>query len=137
MSQEIIIDGYNFIACVLDVFPDNDFSSRVNREYLLSMLASYAAVKNVQISLVFDNKTNISNYYGDRTWRGKIQIYYAQIGVSADDIITQLVSNHNNPKTLIIVSSDKRHVRKLTSGYGCNIKPANEFMRILMKQEKN
>lgn len=106
---ELIIDGYNLLH-VTRFKPrgNNEGELRRCREGLLSLLAKHLPDgHHRRVTIVFDSEGAPKHLADEVRWQ-HLFVVYARYENSADDLIAQLIGGHNNPKQLVVVSSDHR-----------------------------
>lgn len=107
--MSLIIDGYN-VMFVSRFDPDrtDPHALRRNREAFLEFLSSRIdRSHHKSVAIVFDAEKKIAKLPDRYTFR-KIEVYFAQDHVSADDLIEELIKQDTVPKKLTVVSSDHR-----------------------------
>ncbi len=105
--MNILIDGYNLL-CGAGIVADaaGPYSLEKSRRALLHFLQRVLPPEErCETTVVFDAKNaprNLPRFY---VWQ-TIQIVFAESGQEADDVIAELIRQHNSPKQLTVVSSD-------------------------------
>ncbi|MCF8355638.1 MAG: NYN domain-containing protein [Melioribacteraceae bacterium] len=97
--KKIIIDGNNLIGKIPELFMLQKSDGQSSREKLVFLLDRYFARKKVKVSLHFDGYVNLP------IRSSKMKIYYSD-SRQADDFIRREIDQSNNPKLLLIVTSD-------------------------------
>ncbi len=108
----LIIDGYNLIRQIPELSQKERISLEAGRQFLIMKLAHYKKVKPHAITVVFDGKSEMSEFASHHKEQG-IEIYFSPSGRTADDIIHDLLQNESS--RALVVSSDKgvwRHAHK-------------------------
>lgn len=101
----IIIDGYNLIKSPRVSFPQAN-SLEAQREYLLQILQSSPALRNRQVTVVFDGG---EPFPGPHTYTyGHIRLVFSGPRKTADEVIQQMIRKASRPAELHIVTSDRR-----------------------------
>jgi predicted RNA-binding protein with PIN domain len=119
-----IIDGNNVIGQRPGWHRDREGA----RRRLISELARLAALRRLQLSVVFDGKPD--PLFPEASRHGGVSIHYARRGATADDRIIELVEAARDRRHLIIITSD----RALTSRVrlcGAQVRRSGEFRRAL------
>lgn len=106
---DLLIDGYNLMHVTRFKPADNrEGELRRCRDGLLSMLAKHLPSERYrQITVVFDSESAPSHLPDQLQWR-HLQVVFARLENSADDLIVNLIQQHSNPRSLVVVSSDHR-----------------------------
>ena len=104
MGMRILIDGYNLIATLWGMGRGTRELAR-QREELLSLLGPYREARGHPMTVVFDGWRE-GEPLGSRTRERGITVQFSPKGVTADEVIRDLVRD-KGPGTLV-VSADKR-----------------------------
>lgn len=123
MPPRIIIDGYNLIRQSPDLRRyDNEEVAR-GREKLMSMLASYRALKQCPMTVVFDgwDEGGLTEHHSRE--KG-IEVIYSRRGEKADEVIKRLVTQTQD--AVIVVTSDSG-IAHFCKGRRCEILPSPLF----------
>jgi predicted RNA-binding protein with PIN domain len=125
-QQKIVVDGYNVIYAddKLRRIALKDME-RARREFLCRVEA-YVADKELRVTVVFDGS-------GDTTDTraivpGKLQAVFSARRQSADELIVSIIANSENPRSYIVVTSDRAHIRPAVAGLGCRSIGAKSFL---------
>jgi len=110
--MQIIIDGYNYIFRGAKS-EDAELESR--RQGLIQKLASYAAARNIRITVVFDGQRPGTS---PDSGRGKVKVVFSRPPENADAVIKRMVQSHKQPRDVLVVTSDLPLAR-FASSCGC------------------
>jgi len=126
-GKKIIIDGYNLIKSPLISFPDSD-SLEAQREHLLRILQSYPALRNRQVTVVFDGG---EPFPGPHSYKyGHIQFVFSGPKKQADDVIQRMIRKAPRPAELHIVTSDRR-IQFTARDHGAEVTDSPAFWKML------
>jgi predicted RNA-binding protein with PIN domain len=107
----IIIDGYNFLHASRDTDHDwTHLSLEEARKAIIDFLAVHRRPTREKITVVFDG-SGLSTRQ-ERPPQA-IEVLFSEAGVTADEVICQIVSHAPNPRAALVVSADReiaRHV---------------------------
>ena len=124
--QSIIVDGYNVIYADDALRKTAGGDIEASREKLLNMLAGYLANKNLRITVVFDGRGGLTD--AETVIPGKLQVVYSPRHQTADDLIVAMISDSENPRAHIVVTSDRAHIRPAVSEIGCAVIESKDFL---------
>ncbi len=138
MALRLIIDGYNLI-CAKDRSFVGDFGGASfglpditeARELLLESLLVYKRVKHARITVVFDG-TSGARLGGGREMHKGVEVLFSKAGVTADDVIKDMVRSTGTGLT--VVTSD-RDVASATEVAGAVVVSSEEFLELLQMAE--
>ena len=132
-----IIDGNNLIG----TSPDITIEDSDGREKIILLAEKFQNRKKNNVILVFDGEPkdaayeNIVNY--------KFKVIYPRYGMSADEVIKNILNEYNNFKNVILISSD-RELKTFAKKKGAKTINSIEFYyelkrtyKIANKVEKN
>ena len=104
--MNIIIDAYNVMRstrfsddCVAKVLKNQ-------REQFLTLLSAYAEKSNNRIVAVFDGGGS-GEVFGNSEVYGLVEVRYSAGGETADEVIKKLAAEAQNPREVLIITSDK------------------------------
>jgi predicted RNA-binding protein with PIN domain len=133
--QKIVVDAYNVIYADDDLRRVAIKDLERARRRLVSRLVSYVREKELQVTLVFDGKGTMTD--AETVLPGKIQAVYTPRHQTADDLIISMIAASENPKEIIVVTSDRAHIRPAAAQAGCPVVGSREFLgRIQAKKVK-
>ena len=121
--KTIIIDGYNLIHAISELYDIFLRDMQKAREQLIFNLTSAITIHSFQCIVVFDSK-EASTYFERKN--EPIRVIYSYPEGSADDVIVKLVKESKKPKSITIVSDDKA-VRANCKEAGAHIESPKEF----------
>lgn len=122
-----LIDGNNLIGFISN-FSQNDPRSRLD---LLSQLWLFQRTTRTRLSVVFDGPSEPNLVDECRLWP-KFQLYFARPGEKADEVILSLIQQSQQPRTIILVTSD-RELQAMGRTRGVRLLTSAEFARKLKK----
>lgn len=126
--QHYIIDGNNLIGKIKELIILQKKNKQATREKIAFLIEKYFAGKKQKVTLHFDGHPNIP-----------IKIFHAKIVYSenktADEKIKDQISNINNRKSLIVVTSDL-NIKEFAKVCGCKVISSEEF-GIKLKSRKS
>lgn len=113
----MIIDGYNVILNNTSIDDNDEESLRRAREELVRRLISRWSHKKIRVIVVFDGQPNTIGSTVHRP--ANFNIIFSRAPQQADDMILQLIQKETSPKSIILVTSD----RKLADdGISCGVR---------------
>jgi predicted RNA-binding protein with PIN domain len=127
LTNHIIVDGHNYI------FQTGGSHAARDREDLLMKLADYRGLKNVEITVVFDNKSQRTLGIEKICIRG-IHVMYGAPHIEADVLINELVEQERNKKRVIVVTTDKAHIGRYCRGMGARVISPQELKELIEKK---
>ena len=132
-----IIDGNNLIG----TSPDIAIEDIDGREKITVLVEKFQNRKNNNVILVFDGEPKNAAY--ENTINGKFKVLYPRYGMSADDVIKNMLEEYTNFKDVILISSD-RELKTFAKKKGAKTINSIEFYyelkrtyKIANKVEKN
>jgi predicted RNA-binding protein with PIN domain len=128
-EQKIVVDGYNVIYAddALRSIALKDME-RARREFL-SRIAGYLVDKELRVTVVFDGRGGLTD--AEAIVPGKLQAIYSARHQSADDLIVSMVTTSGNPRSYIVVTSDRAHIRPAVAESGCRVIGSKAFLERL------
>lgn len=104
-----LIDGYNLMYAggLLGKKLGPDAFRRIRTRFLNVLAETLGGIDAHQTTVVFDASNAPEKYARELTHKG-IAVVFAVDDENADARIEQLISRHANPKTLTVVSTDRR-----------------------------
>jgi len=127
--KKYIIDGYNLLKSPAFNIPLNlDLENQ--RNHLIRMIRSYAQFEHCQVAIIFDNSIKGNDKVsGD----GRVQIQFTKPSMEADELIKIMIRKSNNPRNLIVVSSD-RAIQYAAKDHGALVLSSEDYWRLLDKK---
>ncbi len=122
-----LIDGNNLIGFV-STFSQKDPRSRLD---LLGKLWLFQRATNSRLFVVLDGPSDAQLIEECRFWP-KFQLFFAQPGEKADEVILSLIQKNKQPRTIILVTSD-RELQTLGKTRGVRILTSAEFAKRIKK----
>ncbi len=129
--QRFIIDGYNVIYADPALRREMLAESRRGREALISLLEEWIGRRAVQVTVVFDGAGALRS--DERAGSGRLRVVYSRRGERADDVIVDMVRRHENPRELIVVSSDETDIGRAVRDCGARTLGAGAFLSRLSR----
>jgi len=125
-DQKIVVDGYNVIFAddALRKIARGDIER--SRRKLVSMVAAYLKEKDLRVTLVFDGRGGMTD--AEAVIPGKLQVVYSARYQSADELIVSMIAGSPNPRSHIVVTSDRAHIRPAVAEIGCAVIESKEFL---------
>lgn len=124
--EHYYVDGYNLLFYLHDD-PDSDLESQ--RDDVLELINSRAALLNLSITVVFDaGAAPVTHRYSHRD----IEVAFADSSTNADEWIHEHVEHSANPKAVTVVTNDKR-LGKDCKYLGAKVQSISAWMRWLDK----
>jgi len=124
LTNHIIVDGHNFI------FQTGGGHAAADREDLLARLAEYRSRKNVEITVVFDNKSQQALGIEKNTVRG-IHVMYGAPHIEADTLINGLVEQERHKGRITVVTTDEAHIGRYCKRMGARVMPPYELRDLI------
>ena len=124
--QKIVVDGYNVIYADDALRKTAGRDIERSRKKLVSMLAAYLSSKDLRITVVFDGRGGLTD--AEAVIPGKLEVVYSARYQTADDFIVAMISASPNPRSHIVVSSDRAHIRPAVSEIGCAVIESKDFL---------
>ena len=122
MPEEWLIDGYNLLHAITAVCKQKQV--KMDREILLAQLSSFAANKNVRLTVVLDGQGNQSELGSLNT--SLFEVAYSQ-KVSADTYIERVLFERRALVKLVVVTND-RAISNIARGGGASVFGCDDFM---------
>ncbi len=133
-QQKIVVDGYNVI------YADDELRNiaikemeRARREFL-ARIAAYVMDKKLEVTVVFDGRGGFSD--AETIVPRKLQAVYSARHQSADDLIVSMVTRSRSPKSYIVVTSDRAHIRPAVAECGCRVIGSKAFLERLARKPR-
>jgi predicted RNA-binding protein with PIN domain len=122
-----LIDGYNVMheGGRLGAKPSRPGFRHARRRFLDELAAAVGPSMARETTVVFDASVPPRDFKLDEDYRG-IAVVFALGDENADARIEQLIAEHSNPKTLTVVSSDRR-IRQAATRRRARSLTADEF----------
>ena len=128
LSEEWLIDGYNLLH---DLIQKNK-KSKISRENLFGLLASFAATGNHKILMVLDGRGNDEELEAYKT--KFFHAVYSQ-SVSADAYIERCLCEKQGQSQLKVVTKD-RALSDIARGFGAIVVEPRDFMERVYKKRQ-
>ncbi len=134
--QKIVVDAYNVIHADNDLRRIAGKDLERARRRLVARVAAYVREKELQVTLVFDGKGAMAD--AETILPGRLQVIYTPRHQSADELIISMIAASENPREIIVVSSDRAHIRPAAAQAGCPAIGSKEFLgRIQARKAKD
>lgn len=125
-SPAYIVDGYNVILNGRRRFNTVDIERA--RERLLACLTAYLQGRRVSVTVVWDGKQR----GGSRQERARgVRSIFTSSGITADQKIVRMVERAANPRSITVVSDDRRHITGIARNLGAQVMPVDAFLRLV------
>ncbi len=128
LSEEWLIDGYNLLH---DLTQKNK-ESKISREALFGLLASFAATGNRKVLMVLDGRGNDEELEAYKT--KSFHAVYSQM-VTADSTIERTLCERQGQSQLKVVTKD-RALSNIARGFGAIVVEPREFMERLYETQR-
>jgi predicted RNA-binding protein with PIN domain len=104
-----LIDGYNIMYALGRLGPklSRDGFRRARRRFLDELADSFPAAQESEVTVVFDASVPPDDFPVASTYRG-LRVIFAYGDEDADSRIEYIIGHDSNPKSLTVVSSDRR-----------------------------
>lgn len=104
--MHILVDGYNVTHASRGADYDwTHLSLEQQRNALITFLASRRPRRRDQVTVVFDGSSGIRPR--DKAPHG-LEVVFSEAGVTADEVICEMIGNAPNPRALLVVSDDRQ-----------------------------
>jgi predicted RNA-binding protein with PIN domain len=103
--DRLIVDGYNIIYAWPELSAIKDTSLEDAREALIAILADYAALGRLQVTVVFDSHRRPDMAGSAETIAG-VRVIYSGRKASADSVIERLIFEAKNADDVTLATSD-------------------------------
>jgi len=123
--DRLIVDGYNIIYAWPELAAIKDVSLEDAREALIGILADYAALGGLQVTVVFDSHRRPGTVPSSQTISG-VRVIYSGRKTSADSVIERLIYEAKSADEVTIATSDGVQ-RDLALGKGVKTMSALTF----------
>ncbi len=130
----VVIDGYNLVYKLPELVRLLDSELERARDRLVEMLAEFGALRNVDVTVVFDGRGLRFVPHGAGL-RAGVEIIFSRTSQTADQEIANLLAHAENPRSWTVVSSD-RSVALHARDYGAKAVSAESFARLLLPRDK-
>ena len=124
--QKIVVDGYNVIYADDALRKTAVKDIERSRKKLVAMLEAYLSNKDLRVTVVFDGRGGLADE--EAAVPGKLQVVYSARYQTADDLIIAMVKASPNPRSHIVVTSDRAHIRPAVSEIGCAVIESKDFL---------
>ncbi|MHC4712589.1 MAG: NYN domain-containing protein [Planctomycetota bacterium] len=123
----ILIDGYNVLHASAGTDHDwTHLSLEEARNAILVFLSGAIHARQEKVTVVFDGSGRIDDFPRTRNLRG-IEVVFSEPGVTADEVICQIVSAAPNPRSVLVVSAD-REIRRHALNHGAKVIAPDTFL---------
>jgi predicted RNA-binding protein with PIN domain len=123
--DRLIVDGYNIIYAWPELAAIKDVSLEDAREALIGILADYAALSRLQVTVVFDSHRRPDAAGSSETISG-VHVVYSGRKTSADSVIERLIYEAKSADEVTVATSDGVQ-RDLALGKGVKTMSALTF----------
>lgn len=123
--DRLIVDGYNIIHAWPELAAVKDANLEDAREALIGILADYAALTRVQVTVVFDSHRRTDTAPSSETISG-VRVVYSGRKASADSVIERLIYEARRTDEVTLATSDGVQ-RDLALGKGVKTMSALTF----------
>lgn len=123
------LDGYNLL---FHVFPEEE-DLLLRREDLIEYLSQICLHLDLQITLVFDAQATPDFSRGNRGHSGVFEVVFTPEGQTADEYILDELLWRENPKHIVVVTSDRTLARK-AKHCGAEAEGSAAFVRKMTKR---
>lgn len=123
--DRVIVDGYNIIYAWPELAAIKDVSLEDAREALIGILADYAALSRLQVTVVFDSHRRPDTAPSSETVSG-VMVIYSGRKTSADSVIERLIFEAKSADEVTVATSDGVQ-RDLALGKGVKTMSALTF----------
>ena len=126
-SMRILIDGYNlmFAGGLLGKRLGPDGLRKIRHRFLNDLADSLGPIDTYQTTVVFDSSQAPDNLPKETPHKG-LSVIFAVDDDDADTRIEHLIAHHSHPRSLTVVSSDRR-VRRAASRRKAQAVTAEDF----------
>jgi len=128
MSAEfLIVDGHSVIFAWPDLRALHNQRTASARERLVKILTEYQDITGVNVVLVFDGRGPVISQEMEP---GGIQVFYSNVGHTADDIIERLVAKYGRSYSITVATSDLLE-QQTAIAFGGNCVSAEGLRRLI------
>lgn len=123
----ILIDGYNLLHASAGT--DHDWMPlplEDARSAMVDFLATRRWGRRERITVVFDGSGTSALDMRAENQRG-IEVLFSEAGVTADEVIQQIVRDAPNPRKILVVSAD-REIRDFVIRHGAKVIAPSSFL---------
>ena len=120
--QRLVVDGYNLAHKMAEIKPMLPGDLELARDRLVLVLANYALRRNLDVTVVFDNRRGLAGTRGDS--RSGVKVVFAQS--DADSYIKRMLERERNPKSCTVVTSDNS-IRLHVADFGARLLRSEEL----------
>src|SRR5262245_3523070 len=120
MALHYLIDGYNLLYA-LPALPPGSWQEK--RAQLLDFLRHRKPQGNNRVTVVFDSRQGL----GEQLQVGDITVVFTA-GETADDRLSEMVRQANNPRLLVVVTNDLG-IRAMVRGTGARFLSCDDFLK--------
>ncbi len=106
---KILVDGYNVMHKMKSIKPLLRSNLEASRETFVETMQSYlkGGGASVRMVVVFDGKNDPAHSSGFTREHGRLKIMFSRPPKTADTLLVQLMDEEQEPRQLLIVSSDR------------------------------
>jgi predicted RNA-binding protein with PIN domain len=116
----VLVDGHNLIGRLPTISlddPDDELK-------LVMLLTSYRARTHKAVTVVFDPGETFT--LSEKHRHGGVEVVFAPHGSSADAVIARRIQHSRNPRSWLVVTSDRELAETVARG-GARVRSAEEF----------
>lgn len=124
--QKIVVDGYNVIYTDDALRKTAAANIERSRKKLVAMLAAYLSNKDLRVTVVFDGRGGLPDT--EAAIPGKLEVVYSARYQTADELIVAMIKASPNPRSHIVVTSDRAHIRPAVAEIGCAVIESKDFL---------
>lgn len=132
--EKIVIDGYNLLHQVKEYKSKLELDLENARDQLVHDLIIYRSNKKIEIMIVFDGITGISDPYYHRNVSG-IKIIFSRAPRTADSIIMEIIKSEKRKKRITVVTND-REIISFANSLGARYLSPKAFYQRLKTHSK-
>ncbi len=132
--QKIIIDGYNLMYADRRIRRILKGDLEKARHEVIEMIKGYLHAKKVQVTVVFDGRGGMMQ--AEAVVPGRLQMIFSSSFRSADDLIISTLEKAANPRSYIVVTSDRADIGRTAGKMGARVISSQEFLERLKSGAK-
>jgi predicted RNA-binding protein with PIN domain len=123
----LFVDGYNLIFAASRKLPGFDIKQTESaREALLSLLAKFRSVRTDRVVVFFDGGPDAAHLPRRQSARG-MEIIFSEAQSDADSDIKAAVTQEDNPRAVVVVTSDSA-IRRFVERCGATVTDSATFL---------
>ncbi len=128
-DPRLIVDGYNLIHALPELARLIDTDLLRARDRLVAHLSEFAAVRNIEVTVVFDGRGPQFVPHDPSRVAG-VEVVFSRPPHDADQTIIALLRRNTRPRSVTIVTSDASLARSARD-YGAKTTSSRAFVRLL------